>query len=172
MFKQKYDFTGEKKINDSGVVLSRIKAITSFGDVKEGDLGGWIESEENLSHDGEAWIYDEAAAYGNSDVRGNAKLRNSAEIFGDIVLCCDAELLSTNHVLKIGPIGREHDFITFFRNQDNDITVYCNWYLGSIEGLLEEVHGMHGDDIYASVYHAAADIARLQIGAKICDEKN
>ena len=32
--------------------LHRIKALKDFGDVKKGDLGGWIEKESNLSQDG------------------------------------------------------------------------------------------------------------------------
>ena len=35
---------------------------TGFGNVnvKEGDIGGYIESEDNLSQAGTCWIYDEA----------------------------------------------------------------------------------------------------------------
>lgn len=34
--------------------LFQIKALVSFGDVKEGELGGFVEKEENLDHDGDA----------------------------------------------------------------------------------------------------------------------
>lgn len=37
-----------------------IIACKTFGDVHEGELGGWIESYENLSQDGYAWVYDNA----------------------------------------------------------------------------------------------------------------
>ncbi|AGF87662.1 Uncharacterised protein [Streptococcus suis] len=30
--------------------------MISFGSVEVGDLGGYIEKEENLSHDGNAWV--------------------------------------------------------------------------------------------------------------------
>ena len=40
--------------------LCRIKALKDFGDVKAGDLGGYIEDYKNLSHDGNCWIYDNA----------------------------------------------------------------------------------------------------------------
>lgn len=43
-----------------GKTLFRIQALISFGDVQEGDLGGYIEKEENLSHDGNAWVYNNA----------------------------------------------------------------------------------------------------------------
>lgn len=35
------------KINIFGKKLFRIKALISFGDVEEGETGGWIEKEEN-----------------------------------------------------------------------------------------------------------------------------
>ena len=52
---KKYELTDET-INHYGVVLHRIKALRSFGDVKAGDLGGFIESEDNLSQEGMANI--------------------------------------------------------------------------------------------------------------------
>ena len=63
---KKYELTSETKVIN-GVELHRIKALKSFGNIKEGNLGGWIESEKNLSQDGDAWVFD------NATVRGNAK---------------------------------------------------------------------------------------------------
>ena len=43
---KKYEFTGEvKRIKLIGteVVLRRIRAVTAFGGVEAGDIGGWIE---------------------------------------------------------------------------------------------------------------------------------
>lgn len=34
--------------------------MKSFEDIKEGDLGGWIERDVNLSHSGNAWVYGNA----------------------------------------------------------------------------------------------------------------
>ena len=45
----------------------QVKALRSFADVKEGDLGGYIEKESNLSHDGDAWVYGNAKVSGNAD---------------------------------------------------------------------------------------------------------
>ena len=43
---QKYELTDETvKINS--VILHRIMALTDFGEVNAGDLGGWVESERN-----------------------------------------------------------------------------------------------------------------------------
>ena len=78
---KKYCFTGEEKtVRDA--VLRRIKALRSFGDVKEGDLGGWIEKESNLSHEGNCWVYGNAGVYGNAEVSGNAGVYGNAEVSG------------------------------------------------------------------------------------------
>lgn len=63
--------------------LHRIRALRDIGhDVKAGDLGGFVESESNLSfEDGdEAWIYDNAIACERSYVNKHSQLRDSAVI--------------------------------------------------------------------------------------------
>ncbi|WII39673.1 hypothetical protein [Paenibacillus thiaminolyticus] len=76
---RKYEFTGETSNSIAeGATLHRIRAVRDFGNVKAGDLGGWIQKEENLNHSGDCWIYDRAAAFGNARVSGNASLRNEA----------------------------------------------------------------------------------------------
>ena len=47
---RKYEFTGEVKVV-LGRTLRRIKATMNFGFVIQGQLGGFIQSEENLKHD-------------------------------------------------------------------------------------------------------------------------
>jgi len=63
--------------------LYRIRALKDFGDVKAGDLGGYIESERNLSQEGDCWVYDEARVYDNAKVSGNARVYNDAKVFGN-----------------------------------------------------------------------------------------
>ena len=45
---KKYKLT-EETINVDGRTLYRIEALTYFGDVKQGDKGGFIENENNLT---------------------------------------------------------------------------------------------------------------------------
>ena len=83
---KKYKFTGETKTIDlpfGTVTLHRIKAVVEFGLVKVGDLGGWIEKEENLSHEENAWVYGNAEVRGNAWVCGNAEVRGNAEVCGN-----------------------------------------------------------------------------------------
>ena len=53
---KKYKLT-KKYIIHNGVKLFQIQALVSFGAVSAGDLGGYIEKEENLSQYGDAWVY-------------------------------------------------------------------------------------------------------------------
>ena len=139
---KKFEFTGETKTISlffRTATLHRIRAVAEFGLVKIGDLGGWIEKEENLSHEGKAWVCGDAEVWGN------------------------AEVFSASHVLVIGAIGSRDDFTTFFRDKDNEITVKCGCFLGKIDKFLEKVTQTHGDSKYALVYKAAVEVARLQI---------
>lgn len=63
-----------------GRTLYRIKALRDFGNVEKGDLGGYIESEDNLSHNGDAWVYDNAQVYGNARVCDNASISGNARV--------------------------------------------------------------------------------------------
>lgn len=59
---KKYILTNEILEHD-GHLLHRIQAVVNFGYVNAGDLGGWIESEDNLSHHGDCWVADNAKVY-------------------------------------------------------------------------------------------------------------
>lgn len=79
---KKYELTNETKLC-YGRTLHRIVALRYFDSVKKGDKGGWIETEENLSHEGKCWVYDEAKVFENAKVCGNAVVCGNAEVGGD-----------------------------------------------------------------------------------------
>lgn len=64
----------------NGRTIYRIEALKDFGDVKAGDLGGYVESESNLSDEGDCWIYDDAIVCNYGIVKDNAKVYNKAKI--------------------------------------------------------------------------------------------
>lgn len=69
----KFELTEEFIVNNSGIILYRIKALKDFSDVKKGDLGGYVQQERNLSQFGNSWIYDNAWVY------------DDAKVFGDVI---------------------------------------------------------------------------------------
>ena len=78
---KKYKLTDET-INLNGVTLYRIEALKYFGEIKKGDKGGFIESENNLTHEGDAWVSDSAHVYGDACVFDNARVYNNAFVSG------------------------------------------------------------------------------------------
>ena len=73
---KKYELTEETKIIGDKT-LFRIRALRSFGDIKAGDLGGFIENERNLSHEDNAWVS------GNAKVIDNARVSDNALVSGE-----------------------------------------------------------------------------------------
>ena len=57
---KKFELTTEFITNAFGKKLFRIKALVEFGDVKAGELGGYVEKEGNVSQAGNAWVYGNA----------------------------------------------------------------------------------------------------------------
>ena len=70
----------------NSITLYRIEALISFGDVKAGDKGGFIQSIENLSQSGDCWIYDQAISIQGSRVIDSGKMKTFSIIEGDCVL--------------------------------------------------------------------------------------
>lgn len=71
---KKYKLTNNTK-QWCGKTLFQIEALVSFGSVLKGELGGYIEKEENLAQvSGNAWVYGNAQVYGNAWVYGNARV--------------------------------------------------------------------------------------------------
>ena len=72
--------------------IYRIQALRDFSDVKKGDLGGFVESEANLSQMGDCWIYDMAQAVDKSRVEGDACLRDCSKMYDSSLLKDKAQL--------------------------------------------------------------------------------
>jgi hypothetical protein len=72
--------------------LYRIKALRNFGDVKKGEIGGYVSGEHNLSHSGLCWIYDDAKVYDDALVSANAKVYDNARLYDKAVVCENAEV--------------------------------------------------------------------------------
>lgn len=103
MENKKYRLTEESQIMDGRTEVFRIEAVSNFGDVRVGDLGGFIESEDDLTNDlgDDSWVYDEAVAYGydynnnrpfqaqgvsdNAKITGNSIVKNSIVSEGAVI---------------------------------------------------------------------------------------
>ena len=91
---RKYELTDETK-EVLGRTLHRIVAVRSFGNVKAGDKGGWIEKESNLCHCDNCWVGDHAMVFGNAQLCGNAQVYGNAQVFGDAKVFGDAQVFES-----------------------------------------------------------------------------
>jgi len=100
--KAKYELT-EKTKNVGGRTLYRIVALDDITvnqhlTVHEGELGGFIESEKNLSQVGNAWVdgsacvWDDAVVsekawiHGEARISGTAQVKGRAQVRGNVVI--------------------------------------------------------------------------------------
>jgi len=104
---RKYRFTGQTKSwrsakSQKSVELSQIRRIS------DGAPGGWIESEENLSHGGDCWIGP------NVMVSGGATITDYAELEGHVPVTGWAEISGSAKISGHGkPVSIfDHAFIS------------------------------------------------------------
>lgn len=150
---KKYELTTNTKTL-LGRKLFQVKALISFGNVNAGNLGGYVEKEENLSHDGNAWVSGNAQVSGDAWVSGNARVYGNAQVSGNA------------DYLVIGPIGSRNDFTTFYRCKDEITMVVCGCFQGTIDEFSAKVAKTHGDNEHACAYNAAIQLAKARVRTK------
>ena len=124
MENKKFEFTEETKTTPWGATLKRIVALRDFGDVKTGDKGGFLEKEENLSHDNDCWVYDEARVYGEARVYDEAWVYGEARVYGEAWVCDEARATTV-----VKTFGNGFDYrITV---TDKHIKIGCQQHLKS-----------------------------------------
>ena len=152
--------------DEDGTVLHRIRAVRDFVTVdgalvNAGDLGGWIENEGNLSHDGKAWIGQEALVFGNAQVDidatvcGRAEVHGTAWVFGDSRVYGNAEVC--DHALVSGGADVCGDAIVRDRR---DYATYKNtwssgrWFTYTRSNGMWKVWCFHGtgDELISKAY--------------------
>ena len=87
---KKFELTDKFVFNTFGIKLFQIKCTKSFKYAKEGDLGGYVEKDENLDQESNAWVYGDAWVYGNARVSGDARVYGDARVSGDARVYGDA----------------------------------------------------------------------------------
>ena len=176
---KKFELTAESKINWFGRTLYRIKACIDFttisGDeVKAGDLGGFVEKESNLSHNGKAWVYGDAKVWGDAEVYGDAKVWGNAEVWGDAEVygdaevwgnaevCGDASIFSTKHIFCVTPIGQYANSLTVFRTKNRELKISFEFKTYEIEEFRKAIHDSW-DEEYVCIAEGAISLAKKHI---------
>ena len=162
MVNKKFELTNET-INFFGKKLFRIKSLIDFGGVTIGELGGFVEKEENLDIYGNAWVFGDACISGNAKVSGDAQVFEDACVYGDACIsedarvcgnaqvcgnACisgdarvsgDAKVFGNGDYTTIKGFGTEFRTTTFFRCKDKKIRVVCGCFYGTIDKFREQV---------------------------------
>lgn len=81
-----------------GRTLYRIQALKDFKDIKKGNLGGWVESEYNLSQEGDCWLYDESIVCDYARIMENATIRRNSKISGNALI--SGKAIITKSIVK------------------------------------------------------------------------
>ena len=68
----------------NGKTLYQIEALKDFDGIFKGIAGGFVESETNLSQEGNCWIFGGVKIYGDASLSGNLKIAGQSQICGDV----------------------------------------------------------------------------------------
>ena len=140
----KYKLTKETKVL-GGITLYRIIAVSDFANVKAGELGGFIEKENNLSQDGSSWVF------------------HNARVYGDAQVCGDAWVYGCTQIFWISNIGSRSRTTTFFLCEDKKIRAKCGCFYGDLDEFSSRVQATHGGNRYGETYRLAIEMAMSQI---------
>ena len=78
---KKYEILYDLNCTSYGRKVYRIRSLRNFSNVKVGDVGGFVASEENLSQDGNCWVYDDAIVHDHALIRGDAAICDHSRIY-------------------------------------------------------------------------------------------
>jgi len=132
----KYELIINDSITVNNINLFRIKALKSFSNVGVNELGGYIQSEKNLSNTGNAWVYDNARVYGDAQVYGNARVYSNAWVYGDAWVSFQGEFIT------IGQFGDNCRYLTI--SKKDIINAGC--FSGNFSDFKNAVTNKYGSD--------------------------
>ena len=157
----KYEILKDEFIEFDGCKLYRIKALKDFHNVKEGEFGGYIESERNLSHEGNAWVYGYAQVSGNARVSGNAWVYGDARVSGNAWVYGDARVLNRHSVVWFSNVGTQNGTLTVYCGK-NGLIATRGCFTGSVEEFLDKSAKVH-DEKTKREYELLIEVARSRL---------
>ena len=122
---KKYKIRKDLSYTFDGHKLYRVEALKDFGDVKKGSIGGFIEKEDNLSQEGNCWVYLDAKVFGNAKVSGNAVIDGFAQVCDNAMVYGNAQV---NRYSKIKNNARVYGNARIWGNSivKDNAQVYAN----------------------------------------------
>ena len=153
-----FELTNKFIINAFGVKLFQIKCTRRIKYAEVGDLGGYIEKEDNLS--GDAWVYGDAQVYGDARVYGNAQVYGNARVSGD------ARVSNNNEHCGFDCFGSVNRHTHAYKTQSGKVEITCGCFRGSIEEFDRQVKKTHQGNKFERQYMAIAEVIKIKFGLK------
>ena len=167
---KKFELTGNLVINAFGIKLFQIKCTKSFKYANKGDLGGYVEKEDNLSQSGDAWVYGDAQVYGNARVSGNARVYGDAWVYGDARVSGNAQVYGDARVENdhmhcgFDCFGSCNRHTHAYKTKGNKVEITCGCFRGSLEEFEKKVEETHKGTIYEKQYKAIINLIKIKFG--------
>jgi hypothetical protein len=95
----------------NGKTLFQIEALKDFDGIFKGMAGGFVESEANLSQEGNCWIFGGVKIHGDAALSGNIKIAGQSQICGDVKI--DGERQETKVLGFFNEIINEQNKVIF-----------------------------------------------------------
>ena len=100
-----FKLTEETIVNEAGRKLRQIECIRDFKFAHAGELGGFIEKEENLG--GEAWVDGYAEVWGEALVFCHAYVGGLACVYGNARVLDNARVYGKAHIRDYACVGED-----------------------------------------------------------------
>ncbi len=161
---KKFELTDNFVINALGIKLFQIKCTKAFKNANEGDLGGYVEKEENLSQSGNAQVYGDARVSGDAQVYGNAQVYGDARVSGDAWVSGDARVENDHMHCGFDCFGSCNRHTHAYMTNENKVEIRCGCFRGSIEEFERKVKETHAGTIYEKQYKAIINLIKIKFG--------
>ena len=167
---KKFELTDKFVFNTFGIKLFQIKCTKSFKYAKEGDLGGYVEKDENLDQESDAWVsgdaqvYGDARVYDDAQVCGDAWVCGNARVYGNAQVYGDADIENDNNHCGFDCFGSCNRHTHAYLTKDNKVEITCGCFRGSIEEFEKKVEKTHSGKIYEKQYKAIINVIKIKFG--------
>ena len=116
--------------------------------IKSGDLGGFISKKENLSEEGNAWVFGDSAVLGDSVVSGDAIIKDNA-VINNVIVGLDSSISNVTisdavFSNKVRVYGKKNSIVISDKSlkylsitatkftEDTDVVIGYSTFLGNI----------------------------------------
>ena len=171
-----FELTDKFIINAFGIKLFQIKCTRKIKYADVGDLGGYIEKEDNLSGDarvsGDAWVYGnaqgsgDAQVAGDAQVSGNAQVSGDAQVYGYARVSGNAQVANNNEHCGFDCFGSVGRHTHAYKTQSGKVEIICGCFRGSIEEFEAQVKKTHQGNEFERQYIAIAEVIKIKFGLK------